>query len=286
MAQLSGMDLSGSEFAETAHTILVSPSGAILECSRALGPDQEVAVRVGKREALARVLGQAGLSETKYIYGVSFIQPDAAFWGVHFPKIEEENRPAATLIECCRCGIQRTYILNEIESLVLSSSRTFGLSCSTCKDGTLWKVSSGAISVLAAELPAKFLRETDNRLFTEPSPEPTPAMELIPMSEPITNETPKAKRGNERKYRRVSMSKAKAAIKRANSAEETVDLVNVSRGGAGFRSDKVYPLGCWIRIAAPCTVGASNIFVLGRVVRAVKAETGREYGVEYVQSEG
>jgi len=75
-------------------------------------------------------------------------------------------------------------------------------------------------------------------------------------------------------------------VQRPDADEEVVDLVNVSRGGASFRSGKVYPLGCWIRIAAPCTVGAANIFALGRVVRAVRAEDGREYGVEYVENRG
>ena len=82
----------------------------------------------------------------------------------------------------------------------------------------------------------------------------------------------------------MAMARAKACVKGPHSDEEFVELLDVSRGGAAFRSEKVYSLGCWIRIAAPCTVGAGNIFVVARVVRASRAERGREYGVEYVDT--
>ncbi len=108
--------------------------------------------------------------------------------------------------------------------------------------------------------------------------------ELVPLAGAIETFLPPVRASNQRKHGRISMPRAKACVKCPRAGEEFVELLDLSRGGAAFRSDKVYSLGCWIRIAAPCTVGAGNIFVLARVVRAVKAERGREYGVEYVET--
>lgn len=285
IAEVSGLDLNGQCFVEHANTILVAPSGAVMESAKSLGPDQEVSVRVGRRESLARVLGQTGMGESKYHYGISFIQADAAFWGVHFPQqTSDEIRASTAIIACGRCGKQRTYLLNEIETLVLSTSHSFGLYCSTCEDATLWKLcTAGSVPVEEPEPPG--LVGPDMREWVPSSPDLQ--HEVVSLASAIdTHAPPSAPRKNERKHPRVSMSKARACVQRPDADEEIVELVNVSRGGAGFRSGKVYPLGCWIRIAAPCTVGASNIFALGRVVRAIRADNGREYGVEYVETRG
>jgi len=117
------------------------------------------------------------------------------------------------------------------------------------------------------------------------SPEAQP--EFVSLADTIDTHAAIATRSggvNERRHRRVSMPKAKACVQRPDGSEEFVDLVDVSRGGASFHSEKVYALGSWIGIAAPCTVGGSNIFIRARVVRARKANVGREYGVEYVDN--
>ena len=67
-AQISGVDLNGQNFVELAHTVLVAPSGAVLGSKRSLGPDQELTVKLGKKEILARVLGIAGPGESTYVY--------------------------------------------------------------------------------------------------------------------------------------------------------------------------------------------------------------------------
>jgi len=110
--------------------------------------------------------------------------------------------------------------------------------------------------------------------------------ELVSLAADLDTAAPEVRRvpgKNQRKHVRITMPRAKAMIRCGNGDEETVDLLDVSRGGARFRSQRIYALGSWIRIAAPCTVEAGNIFVQARVVRARKAEVGREYGVEYVE---
>jgi len=108
--------------------------------------------------------------------------------------------------------------------------------------------------------------------------------ELVSLASSIETHAPSAPHKNVRRHRRLAMPNAKAMVKSANADEEVVELIDVSRGGACFRSEMVYSLGTWVRIAAPCTVGAANIFVMARVVRAKKARIGREYGVEYVET--
>lgn len=124
--------------------------------------------------------------------------------------------------------------------------------------------------------------ETKSKLMFEP-PDTSPDLqsELVSLAAAIDTHPAKTHRGNQRRHRRIAMSRAKACVQRTNSQQEFVELVDVSCGGACFRSEQVYALGSWIRIAAPCTVGAANIFVRARVVRAHSAPTGREYGVEY-----
>ena len=108
--------------------------------------------------------------------------------------------------------------------------------------------------------------------------------DVVSLASPIDTPAPSASRTNERKHSRVSMVRARACVQRPDGDEEIVELVNVSRGGASFRTVKVYPLGYWIRVAAPCTVGAQNIFAVGRVVRVSRTDEGREYGVQYVDT--
>ena len=114
-------------------------------------------------------------------------------------------------------------------------------------------------------------------------PSPDLQNEVVSLAAALGSPEPSAPRSiNDRKHPRIALPSARACVKHPDADEEIVELVNVSRGGASFRSNRVYPLGCWIRIAAPCTIGTDNIFALGRVVRVTNAEHGREYGVEYV----
>ena len=107
--------------------------------------------------------------------------------------------------------------------------------------------------------------------------------ELVPLADVIHSEAfDVPSRENERRHRRMTIPRAKACVQLPGKGEEFVDLVDLSKSGASFRSQRVYPLGTWIRIAAPCTVDSANIFVLAKVVRARRSHVGREYGVEYV----
>ena len=272
-AQVSGVDLCGRNFVEPAHTLVVTPSGAIIECVCALAPDMEVCVSVNQKEMTARVLGQAGPPEAKYIYAISFTDPDPSFWGVNFAATQNEIcRPAAT-IECSHCAIQRKYSLNEIEWLIASAGRSFGLYCPGCKDTALWKLAT--FTGLGEAIPYE----------GRPAAQPTDTRATDEQVALATVGSARKNRAEGRKYRRVYISRSKACVLLPNQEQEIVDLLNVSRGGASFRSGKVYSVGCSIQIAAPTIMGAHNIFVLGKVVRVMYTESGLEYGVEYITSE-
>lgn len=121
-------------------------------------------------------------------------------------------------------------------------------------------------------------------MFENVEPREDLQSELQSLAAEIDTPVPAAPRKGQRRHVRITMTRAKACIQCPNAGEEFVELVDISKGGASFRSQKVYSLGSWVRIAAPCTVGGGNIFVLARVVRAKRATVGREYGVEYVNT--
>jgi hypothetical protein len=268
---LSGVDIKGKSFVENVNTVLITPTGGTVECSRSLAPDQEVALRAGSREVLGRVVGQTGISEKCHLYGIAFLQEDSSFWGVHFPAVhEDEKRIITALLECCRCGLSRQYVLNEIEVVVLETSRKVGLACPKCNDSTLWRVASVSSTQRAPSSDSQTPTLTEEQRVDAA----LDGAVMIPR--------PPARVVNKRKHVRIGISRAKACIQRPEAHDQTVELINVSRGGACFRTEAVLPLGTWVRIAAPFTVGSSNIFVAARIVRIGKEdEWTREYGVEY-----
>jgi hypothetical protein len=89
--------------------------------------------------------------------------------------------------------------------------------------------------------------------------------------------------GERRRTPRISMRQAKACVESSAGVQDVVELVNISRGGLCFRSDRSYPLRSCIRVAAPYTPDNTNVFVQGKIVRITREVWGNLYGVEYVR---
>ena len=62
--QVIGADTAGQTFMDDAHTVVISPYGAMIVLGRGLTPESEIVVSclTTKKEAAARVVGQAGAS--------------------------------------------------------------------------------------------------------------------------------------------------------------------------------------------------------------------------------
>jgi hypothetical protein len=235
---------------------------------------------LGKKEIISRVLGIAGPGESTYVYGISFMQPDARFWGVAFPNAAAvQSGTGCTAVRCGCCGQQRSYVLNEVESLVLKTSGGLGLYCSVCKDGTVWRLAEASTEATGRDHNEAGSPSCESATVLN-APEPGAGAEVLSLATSIQASRTLLKRPNRRKHLRLITAQAKGCIQRPDG-EKIVDLLNVSRGGALFRSDSAFPLGAWVKIAAPYTVGANNIFVLARIVRIEATDSGREYGVQY-----
>lgn len=275
---ISGVDMFGEHFAEATGTELVSPSGATLDCSRALAPSQEIVVRSANREILARVVGQTGVSERGHSYAVVFLQQDHLFWGVSFPKAGSSGRTPS--LECSGCSQRMTSAMNEIEALVLRANRKVLMHCSVCGGSELWKVPEPL--ELQEELQIERFGAKDQaghateRSADDPDLVPLASLQNVDMFRP-------APRGERRRHKRVRLAKAKACIELPGTERDIIDIVDVSRGGACVRSTHFYPMGSWIRIACPYTIGGSNIFQPARIVRVIVGDNFKEYGVEYVR---
>jgi len=278
---ISGTDATGKSFSEDTGTELVSPCGATIECSRSLAIDQEVIITLANKQVLARVVGQTGISETNHCYGITFLREDKYFWGVSFPKGVSAGH--GLFLECSRCGNSYAPSVNEIEALVFQANRLLALPCSVCNDTDDWKIAEKPTALPDSSQIERYAVDSN-----KPSCELTLALNkepnLVPIASMDHNELfrPVA-RGERRRHKRVNLSRAKACIEKPGSDPDVVDVDNVSLGGACVRSATYYPIGSWVRVACPYTIGGSNIFQSARIVRTGIVDGGHEYGLEYVQ---
>jgi hypothetical protein len=252
--QVSGTDLNGQDFLERTQTEHVSRSGACLLLNRFLGPDQQLTIRRpgNKTETVARVIGQVGIRQHGYVYGISLCgESDANFWGVHFPPSSADERH--TLLRCTCCHKSERVALNEIEAGVLGANGILSRSCEECKAATFWQalpkqtVDQGSVAVAAQGSPGEA-------------------------------------KVSRRKNIRTSM-RASACVSQPTGARDVAPIIDISRGGIAFRSSNKYPVHSWVELAAPYTEGGANIFVAGRIVWQRSTLTGsHEYGVQYVKN--
>jgi PilZ domain len=277
---ISGIQTSGQSFTELTGTELVSPCGAVVECTRGLCPHQEVLVRFGSKETLARVVGQTGVTERTHSYGIAFVQPDEWFWGVSFAHAAKHRR--AMSLKCSSCTRVFSYRVNEIEALVLHANGLLLSHCSGCNKAALCMVAAQPV----VEAPEIEHDPSEGQITTMGnSAESAPDPNVLPLASLIDRELYRPTgRSERRRSKRLNLNKARACIERPGSKPDIANVVNISRGGACVRSASVYALGDWIRIACPYTIGGSNIFQQGRIVRVTTEKLYREYGVEYVKT--
>ena len=249
--EVSGIDLHGNEFTDVAYTEQVSCHGANIVINRQLGPDQQILLKRNGRQASAYAVGQIGIRDMNvrdcgYLYAVAL--PEIAnqqMWNVVFPPEADTNAFGNLVMFCENCRCQETVVLDEIQSSVLEMNRRLCRSCSNCATATFW-----------SELK-----------------EPTTCLE--PKSEGSIDER--------RQQHRVKMKTA-ACICRPGEPADVAQVLDISRGGLGFKSMQEYMEDTWVRVAVPYIPGSANIFVAGRIAWKRPSANGmHEYGVEYAK---
>ena len=249
--EVIGVELStGQTFCKGAETRVVSRHGAAIVLNVALSIDDEITVRclATNEEAKCRVVGLVNQLGTELVYGIAFVEPNVNPWGIEFPGLSgPDTGLARVLLACPSCQNQEVVYLNEIEMQVFETNRTLQRFCRRCSTITSWKHGSmnQADAIPAQEIVAA-------------SPADPPAQQAI----------------NRRKHGRIRTS-ALGCV-RSDGMEELVTCEDVSRGGASFRTLKIYEKHALVHIAVPCSKGAGNIFIPARIAHV------RKYGNEYL----
>jgi hypothetical protein len=254
--EIAGIDRRGHRFAVLARTCFISRYGASVLLQQKLDPDQKITISHIHRKVKtpARVIGQIGIEIEGQVYAVALMEPRLDFWGVRFP--ENDSEPIAqVLLECTGCETCKVVPLNDLELAVFKANDRLSLDCQQCKKVTFWK-----------EVP-------EEQGATE-RPEKRGA-----------TETPDLEKGleNRRKYPRLKI-KLVACIRLHNSSDDVVLVMDASKGGIRFRSQKSYLISEWVQVSVPYTPGTANIFTQGRIAwRKAFSETWNEYGLKYIR---
>src|SRR5580698_8987346 len=103
---LLGTDATGKVFSEETNTVVLSRHGAGVVTRYRFSPDELLTLRLAgsDREAAVRLVGQIGGEPGRYVYGVTFVDPDPHFWPMEFPPPEAfESASLSVVLECSLC---------------------------------------------------------------------------------------------------------------------------------------------------------------------------------------
>ena len=157
-----------------------------------------------------------------------------------------------------------------------SEASNYGL-CFTKNDPQFWGTAVTSCDGIAQDGP---LNDFNNDPPTGTDPLLVPNYEEFENSMPVKSAVRTTER---RRSPRIALRQAKACVEVPGAQPDVVELINISRGGLCFRSQRVYPVAGLILVAAPYTHGGTNLFVTGRIVRINRDAWGGLYGVEYVR---
>ncbi|MGH9377784.1 MAG: PilZ domain-containing protein [Terriglobia bacterium] len=267
---IRGVDENGEEFECEAQTINVNRDGARIRIPRFLRSGQQVKVvnKLSQREAVFRVAGPlAPLTEKggefgfmgpialenqqKSETGSISIDSCASLWGIRFPPLVagQDSVPMA-LLACRQCKTAEMVHTSMIEIEVLETSGILARQCVKCGSQTPWGYSESEINTADS-----------------PGEAPLPAG---------------ATAAERRRHRRVVLQMP-ILIRDYFGGVEVTKSENVSKGGVGFASEKVYQIGEGVMIACPYDKASHNIEVPGHIAsrREIAGTNCNIYGVRY-----
>lgn len=267
---IRGVDEKGVEFECEAQTINVNRDGARIRIPRFLHSGQQVKVvnKLSRKEAVFRVAGplvpltekggEFGFmgpisleNQRKGETGKISIDSSSSLWGIRFPPLVagEDSTPKA-LLACRKCKTVELIHTSMIEIEVLETAGILARQCVKCDSQTPWGYAESELEAAA-------------------SPGETP----IP---------PGATDAERRRHRRVVLQMP-ILIRDYFGSVEVTKSENVSKGGVGFASEKIYQIGEGVMIACPYDKASQNIEVPGHIVsrREIGGTNRKIYGVRY-----
>ena len=274
---LVGSDIEGKIFSEETNTVLLSRHGAGIVSYYKLSAEQELILRRldTNKEAEVRVVGQIGVEDDIYTYGVAFLDSTENFWGIKFPPASEDERQARfAYLECSSCRARESVEHSDLESDVCLVNEGIVRFCKQCGLSTFWKRASEdpeETPVLVEAAP----RQSSTAVAVEEAPEPEPASEPKPAAKPE----------NRRKHLRTKVN-FKACVRSFAFGDDVVTCEDVSRGGLCFKSRKRYTEKLKIEVAAPYTPGVQNFFVPAEIVYVLELNDEKlvRCGVVYLKT--
>ena len=180
---LIGSDIEGRIFSEETKTVVLSRHGAGITSLNKLSAEQEIIIRCvdSGKEVEARVVGQIGLQDETYIYGVAFLDLTLDFWGLDFGELTDaEKRASRALLQCSSCELRETVDHSDLEADVFAINRSAVRYCKRCGSSTVWKLAAGepAASPAAASTQAKPPMTAKSAAEADPSDADPPDADL------------------------------------------------------------------------------------------------------------
>ena len=280
---LTGSDIEGKVVSEHPKTVLLSRHGAGIVSRYKLSAEQELILRRldTNKETEVRLVGQIGIEDDVYTYGVAFLDSTNNFWGINFPApSEEEQQASVVLMECGSCQTRETVEQSDLESDVYRINEGIVRFCKNCGSSTFWKRGSED----AEEVPAVVEMVQSRSIGWVDEEEPSPAPVAVAAA---TEPAPAARRENRRKHVRTKVN-FKACVRSFAHGDDIVNCEDVSRGGLCFKSRKPYVEKFKIEVAAPYTPGVQNFFTAAEIVHVEELKEQKKFrcGVAYLKGGG
>jgi hypothetical protein len=155
---LLGTDATGKVFSEETNTVVLSRHGAGVVTRYRFSPDELLTLRLPgtAKEAAIRLVGQIGGEPGRYVYGVTFVDPDPDFWPMEFPPPDPfEPSSQQIALECSMCQTRVDMEQGDIEEDVYAVNGNILRFCAECGTSTPWKKAEGEVLPGSLARPAK-----------------------------------------------------------------------------------------------------------------------------------
>lgn len=246
LLEASGRDIHGQEFKDSARTLLINRSGAVIVLDRELSPENQIHLRrqaptEAHREGDVRIVGQFGRQKDGFLYGVEILDDQKDLWGIEFPSVVESAEAVARmLLECSYCRNREVAYLSEIELRGFETNRGIARHCKTCGVPSIW-----------TQAPHEDEKKIAARAARARKAESTAA-------------TPEQEQ-RERQRLRLK-TRLTACVRQTNTDDELAVCEDISPIGMCFRSKRRYDVDTPVEVAVPYSPDAANIFLPARIV--------------------
>jgi len=247
LLEASGRDANGQEFKQSARTLLINRTGAVVVLDRELQPETQIHLRrqasaEAHRESNVRIVGQFGRQKDGFLYGIEILEDQKDLWGIEFPPISDSSEAVARmLLECSYCRNREVAYLNEMELRGFETNRGIARHCKTCGVPSVW--------IQAPHEDEKKIAARAARARKAAEPPAGPPGE------------------EQRERQRIRLkTRLTACVRQTNSDDELAVCEDISPIGMCFRSKRRYEVDAPVEVAVPYSPDAANIFLPARIV--------------------